>query len=229
VSGEPGPDLASGEPTTSPPLSNQGETPRPARARPLPDPHTCRPLRPSSSPSSGCSTSGSSVSLAPRSPRRWPSASSSRAGDRSHTESDHGSRALHRDRGGRRDCLGGEPARLHAGVTSGAVPGRQRRDSGTLCVVLGQRSWLCRAHPVLRPHAAASPHAYRQVVVDPPHPAGTLLEMTVDMSVLERLPWGQFTTVGFAATGVALSLRARAPDIAVSALAGAPEPARGLL
>ena len=37
---------------------------------------------------------------------------------------------------------------------------------------------------------------------------------------LDGLPWGQFATVGLAASGVALSLRTRTPNLAVSALAG---------
>jgi ribose/xylose/arabinose/galactoside ABC-type transport system permease subunit len=45
--------------------------------------------------------------------------------------------------------------------------------------------------------------------------------VTANTTLFDRsLPWGQFATVGIAATGLALSLRTRTPNLAVSALAG---------
>jgi ribose/xylose/arabinose/galactoside ABC-type transport system permease subunit len=48
-----------------------------------------------------------------------------------------------------------------------------------------------------------------------------VITVTVSTVLFDRvLPWGQFATVGFAASAVALSLRTRTPNLAVSGLAG---------
>jgi ribose/xylose/arabinose/galactoside ABC-type transport system permease subunit len=50
---------------------------------------------------------------------------------------------------------------------------------------------------------------------------GVAVVVTTNTTLFDRsLPWGQFATVGIAATGLALSLRTRTPNLAVSALAG---------